>query len=96
MYDLRESHYNVLKRFLRYLQGIIDHGLHLYPTTHLRLITYDADWDGCPNSRRSTLGYSLFLSYNLIPWQSKRQSTLSRASAEGEYLGVTSVVAEAS
>lgn len=43
MHDPRKTHYNALKRILR--QGTIDHGLHLYPTTQLRLITYtNADW----------------------------------------------------
>ncbi|XP_021751857.1 uncharacterized protein LOC110717459 [Chenopodium quinoa] len=32
MHDPRELHYEALKRILRYVQGIIDHGLHLYHT----------------------------------------------------------------
>ena len=40
MHDPRETHYNALKRILHYIQGTMDHGLHLYPTTQLRLITY--------------------------------------------------------
>ncbi|XP_056695189.1 uncharacterized mitochondrial protein AtMg00810-like [Spinacia oleracea] len=56
--------------------GTIDHGLHLYPSAPRRLITYtDANWGGCPDTRRSTSGYCCFL--NLISWSSKRQPTLS-------------------
>ncbi|XP_021846212.2 uncharacterized mitochondrial protein AtMg00810-like [Spinacia oleracea] len=77
--------------------GTIDHGLHLYPNTSLQLITYtdDADWGGCPDTRRSTPGYCCFLGDNLISWSSKRQHTWSRSSAEAEYRGVANVVVEA-
>ncbi|XP_021857849.2 uncharacterized mitochondrial protein AtMg00810-like [Spinacia oleracea] len=94
MHDRREPYFDALKRILRYVQGTIDHGLHLYPTTVLQFITYtDADWAGCPDTRRSTSGYCCFLGNNLISWPSKRQHTLSRSSAEAEYRGVANVVA---
>ncbi|GKA06362.1 ribonuclease H-like domain-containing protein [Tanacetum coccineum] len=41
-----------------------------------------ADWAGCPTTRRSTSGYCVFLSNNLLSWSSKRQVTLSRSSTE--------------
>lgn len=36
----------------------------------------------------------MFLGDNIISWSSKRQSTLSRSSAEVEYRGVANVVAD--
>lgn len=95
MHDPKDEHMNALKRILRYLQGTLDHGLHLYKSSVSGLISYtDADWGGCPDTRRSTSGYCIFLGDNLISWSSKRQPTLSRSSAEAEYRGVANVVSE--
>ncbi|GKE48622.1 ribonuclease H-like domain-containing protein, partial [Tanacetum coccineum] len=59
------------------------------------LVAYsDADWVGCPNTRRSTSGYCVFLGNNLLSWSFKRQPTLSRSSTEAEYRGVANAVAE--
>jgi hypothetical protein len=86
---------SALKRSLRYVQGTLHFGLHLYPSSIEKLVSYtDADWGGCPDTRRSTSGYCVFLGDNLISWSSKRQPTLSRSSAEAEYIGVANVVSE--
>ena len=97
MHDPRESHFNALKRILRYIKGTISHGLQIHRSAPTRLVVYtDADWAGCPTTRRSTSGYCVFLGDTLISWSSKRQETISRSSAEVEYRGVANGVAEAS
>nr|GEY11733.1 ribonuclease H-like domain-containing protein [Tanacetum cinerariifolium] len=49
MHDLREPHLAALKRILRYVQGTLDLGLHLYMFSTTSLVGYiDADWAGCP------------------------------------------------
>ncbi|OIT24891.1 putative mitochondrial protein [Nicotiana attenuata] len=95
MHDPRVDHMQALKRIIRYIQGTLDYGLHLYSSPVSSLVSYtDADWGGCPDTRRSTSGYCVFLGDNLISWSSKRQPTLSRSSAEAEYRGVANVVSE--
>jgi hypothetical protein len=45
----------------------VDYGLLLHRSTSSELVIYtDADWVGCPNSRRSTSGYAVFLGGNLV------------------------------
>ncbi|XP_060182927.1 uncharacterized mitochondrial protein AtMg00810-like [Lycium barbarum] len=95
MHDPRNEHMAALKRIPCYIQGSIDFVLHLYKSTVSSLVSYtDADWGGCPDTRRSTSSYCVFLGDNLISWSSKRQPTLSRSSAEAEYRGVANVVSK--
>lgn len=67
MHDPREPHFNALKRILRYLRGTDSFGLQLYANSSRGLIAYsDADWAGCPTTRRSTSGFCIFFCHNLI------------------------------
>ncbi|GKC06457.1 ribonuclease H-like domain-containing protein [Tanacetum coccineum] len=92
MHDPRESHFAALKRILRYVLGTLDLGLHLYASATTSLVGYtDTDWAGCPSTRRSTFGYSVFLGDNMLSWSAKRQHTISRSSAEAEYRGVANL-----
>jgi hypothetical protein len=85
-----------MKRILWYLRGTLDFELLLRRSsaTELRVYT-DADWAGCPDTRRSTSGYVVFLGNNLVSSSSERQPVVSRSSAEAEYRAVANDVAEA-
>jgi hypothetical protein len=97
MHHPKESHLAALKRILRYVRGTLHMGLLIRPSSQQELVVYtDADWAGCPDTRKSTSGYAVFLGDNLISWSSKRQNTVSRSSAEAEYRAVANAVAEAS
>ncbi|GJV79297.1 ribonuclease H-like domain-containing protein [Tanacetum coccineum] len=95
MHDPRDPHFTALKRILCYVRSTLDYGLQLHVSSTTQLSAHtDADWAGCLVTRRSTSGYCVFLSDNLLSWSVKRQVTLSRSSAEAEYRGVANVVAE--
>ncbi|GKA33829.1 ribonuclease H-like domain-containing protein, partial [Tanacetum coccineum] len=95
MHDPREPHFAALKRILWYIRGTLAYRLQLFSSSTTDLVAYsDADWAGCPTTRRSTSGYYVFLANKLLSWSSKRQPTLSRSSAEAEYRGVANVVVE--
>ncbi|XP_066382884.1 uncharacterized mitochondrial protein AtMg00810-like [Miscanthus floridulus] len=97
MHDPREAHLALIKRILRYMKGTLSAGLHIGTGPVDKLIAYsDADWAGCPDSRRSTSGFCIFLGDSLVSWSSKWQTTVSRSSAEAEYRAVAHVVAECS
>ena len=95
MHDPREPHLALVKRVLRYIRGTLHYGLQLHRSSIDTLVAYsDAGWAGCPDTRRSTSGYGIFLGDNLISWSSKRQHTVSRSSVEAEYCAVANAVAE--
>jgi hypothetical protein len=85
-----------MKHTLFYLRGTLDYGLPLRCSASSELTVYtDVDWAGCLDTYRSTSGYAVFLSANLISWYLKRQNVISRSSAEVEYCAVANDVAEA-
>lgn len=72
MHDPRDQHLLLVKRILRYVKGTLHLGLQLTPSSTDRLVAYtDVYWAGCPDTRRSTSGYCVFLGDNLISWSSK-------------------------
>ncbi|CAL9000117.1 unnamed protein product [Prunus brigantina] len=92
----RTPHLVAAKRILRYIKGTIDLCLSFTPQpAAARLSAYsDADWAGCPDSRRSTTRYVITLGTNLISWCSKKQPTVSRSSTESEYHALSHACAE--
>ncbi|WVZ96600.1 LOW QUALITY PROTEIN: hypothetical protein U9M48_042216 [Paspalum notatum var. saurae] len=73
----------------QYIRGTLDLGLVLRPSASPDLVVYsEAHWAGCPDTRKSTSGYAVFLGDNLV--------TVSRSSAATEYRAVANAVAEAS
>lgn len=68
MHAPRTTHMHSMKRIFRYLQGTITHGLFLSASSSNSTMVFysDADWAGCPDSRRSTTEFTVILGSNLI------------------------------
>ncbi|WMV14927.1 hypothetical protein MTR67_008312, partial [Solanum verrucosum] len=54
----------------------------------------DTDWAACTFSRKSVSGFTIQLWDSLISWKSKKQSIVSRSSAELEYRSLAFTVAK--
>nr|GEU91510.1 ribonuclease H-like domain-containing protein [Tanacetum cinerariifolium] len=55
IHDPREPHFSALNKILRYVRGTLDYGLQLFSSSTTDLVPYsNADWAGCPTTRRST------------------------------------------
>ncbi|KAL2239868.1 UNVERIFIED_CONTAM: Retrovirus-related Pol polyprotein from transposon RE1 [Sesamum indicum] len=90
-----DVHWNAALHVVRYLKGCPSLGLFLPAVNSLELQGYcDADWASCSDSRRSLTGFCIFLGPALVSWKTKKQSTVSRSSAEAEYRSLAATVCE--
>ena len=80
------SHWAVVEHILCYLKEAPRRGILYKKHGHTRIESFlDANWAGSKEDRRSTSGYCIFVGGNLVSWKSKKQSIVSRSSAESEY-----------
>jgi len=93
--DPRQDHQNAATRVLQYLKATTGKGLFFPKQGGTKLVTYcDADWLGCPFTRRSRTWYVLLLGGAPVSWKSKKHSVVSRSSAEAEYRSMAATVSE--
>ncbi|XP_019257850.1 PREDICTED: uncharacterized protein LOC109236082 [Nicotiana attenuata] len=95
MHAPKTSHLEAALRVIRYLKKNLGLGILMSSTGSNKLQAYcDADWASCPNTRKPVTDYMVTLGDSLISWKSKKQNTISRSSAEAEYMSLASTVAE--
>ncbi|XP_031131869.1 uncharacterized protein LOC116033254 [Ipomoea triloba] len=89
------SHWEQLKRVLRHVNGTLTFGVRIRNSMSKEIHAFsDSDWVGCPEDRKSTSGYDVFLGTNLVSWVCKKQRTVARSSTEAEYKALADVCAE--
>lgn len=89
------THMLLAKRVLRYLKGTLGSGIVIQSGDISKITSYsDSDWAGCPDTRRSTSGYYVFLGNSLVSWSSKKQPTVSKSSTEAEYKALSVLATE--
>ena len=91
----KEAHMEAARRVLRYLKGTPGQGLLLKADSDLQVYAFcDSDWGACPLTRRSLTGYFVTIGGSPVSWKTKKQSTVSRSSAEAEYRAMATVTSE--
>ena len=86
-----------VKHLLRYLHGTKHYKFTIEPTTTLRANTnnildldvhVDADWAGCPTTRKSTSGFNIIFLGTTVAFGSRTQATIALSSAESELYAI--------
>lgn len=91
----RHLHLASVWRIIRYILGTSSRGLFFPVGNPTSLTAYlDADWAGCPDTRRSTTGWCMFLGDSLISWKCKKQDKVSKSSTEAEYRAMSAASSE--
>jgi hypothetical protein len=81
------SHWNGIKKTLRYIQGIKGLMLTYERSDSLEIVGYlDSDFVGCLDTDRSTLGYVFKLVGGAISWSSSKQTVMTSSTMYAEYV----------
>ena len=82
----RVLHMKAATKILQYIKGTPGQGVFFLVESDLQLkASCDVDWAGYSDTKKSLIGYCLFLGDALISWRSKKQDVVSRSFAEAEY-----------
>nr|GEW38792.1 retrovirus-related Pol polyprotein from transposon TNT 1-94 [Tanacetum cinerariifolium] len=89
------KHLKEVKHVFRYLRQSYNMGLWYPKDFGFELIAYsDADYAGCKEDYKSTLGGIQFVGEKLVSWSSKKQDYTTMSTAEAEYVSLSPCCAQ--
>jgi len=94
-FPTRHLHLLAVHHIINYLIGISSHGF-FFPTgasTHLQACSV-SNWVGCPDTRKSSTSWCMFLKEAPISWKCKKQDPVSKSSTEAEYRAMSATCSE--
>ncbi|KAK8990121.1 hypothetical protein V6N11_008637 [Hibiscus sabdariffa] len=95
MSNPNEEHMAAAYKVLKYLKKTPGHGLLFKKSSDRSIKVFtDSSWASNLTDQRSTSGYCTFLWGNLVTWRSKKQSVISRSSAEAEFRALAQGICE--
>lgn len=90
-----KKHLVAAHRILKYLKASSGQGILMKSKSTLKISRYaDSDWAGCSDTRRSVIGFCIFIRDSLVSWKSKKQSVVAKSSVEAEYRSMVSTCCE--
>ncbi|KAL0385946.1 UNVERIFIED_CONTAM: putative mitochondrial protein [Sesamum radiatum] len=88
-----ESHWSSALHVVRYLNCNPSKELFFPADNTIAFSIYcDADWASCTDSHHSLTGFCVFLVSALVLWKTKKQTIVSRSTAEAEYRSMAATV----
>eukprot|EP00253_Pinus_taeda_P002805 PITA_02805 len=91
----KDTHWQVEKRILKYVNGTKQYGILYTTTSDFRLVGYtDSDWASSVDDRKSTSRYVFHLGSGTISWASKKHPIVSLSIAEAEYVAATATTCQ--
>jgi hypothetical protein len=91
-----DKHIKAVKHTMKYVRSTYKDNIKFTRPSNFKgildIIAFsDSDWAGCPDTRRSTVGFIIFMCGGPIAWKSKKKETLALSSCEAEYMGLSEV-----
>ena len=87
------GHWAAVEHIICSLKEALERGILYKKHRHTKIECFsDAYWARSKEDRRSTSRYCIFFRGNLISWKSKKQSVVSRSSAESNYRAIAQCV----
>ncbi|KAG5871047.1 hypothetical protein JTB14_021194 [Gonioctena quinquepunctata] len=94
--DPSKTHWNAVKRIIRYLNATSELGIHYSKEEQLQLSGFsDSDYASDKDTRKSTTGYIFKLCNGAVTWSSKRQHAVTLSTTEAEYVASCQATKEA-